>query len=655
MYLLTIFMPLVTSLLVYNYGYLLDKNEIIKLILHNQFFFGLFLSWFIFYEIFINNSVILIKLSPWIVVDNLIIHWSFLFDSITSVMIVIIHTISFFVQLYSFQYMKEDPHLKRFLLYLTLFTFFMLILVSSNTVVQMFIGWEGVGLASYLLINFWYTRYEANKSALKAVIINKIGDIGIYLMIIGIYKGIKSVNYSIIFLFAYKLMSIYINILGISLSILSFITFFLLIGAMAKSAQVGLHTWLPDAMEGPTPVSALLHAATMVTAGVFLIIRCSPLIEYNPWILSLLLIIGGITCFFSATIGLFQNDLKKVIAYSTCSQLGYMVFICGMSNYSLALFHLFNHAFFKALLFLSAGCIIHAMGDEQDMRKYGGLLKIMPFTYSTFFIGSLSLMGFPFLSGFYSKDLILEIVSCAVNFDGILAYWLGLFSAFLTAFYSTRLIFLTFYSLPNSSISVYKKVHEPEGGMFYSLFFLTLFSIFIGYIMKDLFIGFGVYTWENAIFQDTKKIFVLNSEYMLTFFKFLPFIFSIFGVLFSLIFYWFFNKYFFYYINSFKNIYWFFNKKWYFDNIYNNISDFLMYLSYHFFFKLLDRGILELIGPLGVVLLINKIKKILFKIHTGYYYHYILIIFFILVILFFILLTNYNLFYFFYFLFYFFI
>ena len=471
MYLLTIFMPLVTSLLVYNYGYLLDKNEIIKLILHNQFFFGLFLSWFIFYEIFINNSVILIKLSPWIVVDNLIIHWSFLFDSITSVMIVIIHTISFFVQLYSFQYMKEDPHLKRFLLYLTLFTFFMLILVSSNTVVQMFIGWEGVGLASYLLINFWYTRYEANKSALKAVIINKIGDIGIYLMIIGIYKGIKSVNYSIIFLFAYKLMSIYINILGISLSILSFITFFLLIGAMAKSAQVGLHTWLPDAMEGPTPVSALLHAATMVTAGVFLIIRCSPLIEYNPWILSLLLIIGGITCFFSATIGLFQNDLKKVIAYSTCSQLGYMVFICGMSNYSLALFHLFNHAFFKALLFLSAGCIIHAMGDEQDMRKYGGLLKIMPFTYSTFFIGSLSLMGFPFLSGFYSKDLILEIVSCAVNFDGILAYWLGLFSAFLTAFYSTRLIFLTFYSLPNSSISVYKKVHEPEGGMFYSLFF----------------------------------------------------------------------------------------------------------------------------------------------------------------------------------------
>lgn len=655
MYLLTIFMPLVTSLLVYNYGYLLDKNEIIKLILHNQFFFGLFLSWFIFYEIFINNSVILIKLSPWIVVDNLIIHWSFLFDSITSVMIVIIHTISFFVQLYSFQYMKEDPHLKRFLLYLTLFTFFMLILVSSNTVVQMFIGWEGVGLASYLLINFWYTRYEANKSALKAVIINKIGDIGIYLMIIGIYKGIKSVNYSIIFLFAYKLMSIYINILGISLSILSFITFFLLIGAMAKSAQVGLHTWLPDAMEGPTPVSALLHAATMVTAGVFLIIRCSPLIEYNPWILSLLLIIGGITCFFSATIGLFQNDLKKVIAYSTCSQLGYMVFICGMSNYSLALFHLFNHAFFKALLFLSAGCIIHAMGDEQDMRKYGGLLKIMPFTYSTFFIGSLSLMGFPFLSGFYSKDLILEIVSCAVNFDGILAYWLGLFSAFLTAFYSTRLIFLTFYSLPNSSISVYKKVHEPEGGMFYSLFFLTLFSIFIGYIMKDLFIGFGVYTWENAIFQDTKKIFVLNSEYMLTFFKFLPFIFSIFGVLFSLIFYWFFNKYFFYYINSFKNIYWFFNKKWYFDNIYNNISDFLMYLSYHFFFKLLDRGILELIGPLGVVLLINKIKKILFKIHTGYYYHYILIIFFILVILFFILLTNYNLFYFFIFLFYFFI
>ena len=359
-------------------------------------------------------------------------------------MLIVVTFISFLVHIYSIGYMSADPHIPRFMSYLSLFTFFMLILISANNFVQMFVGWEGVGLCSYLLINFWFSRIQANKAAIKAMLVNRVGDFGLALGIIAIYSLFKSVDYSIVFAMSKHFESSIFQVLNLEFNYLTIICILLFIGAIGKSAQLGLHTWLPDAMEGPTPVSALIHAATMVTAGIFLLARCSPLFEYAPNALIFVAIIGALTAFFAAATGLLQNDIKRVIAYSTCSQLGYMVFACGLSNYSVGIFHLANHAFFKALLFLSAGSVIHALSDEQDMRKMGGLRKLLPFTYAMIFIGSLSLMGFPFLTGFYSKDVILELTYAKYTSLSYIIYWLGTISAFLTAFYSIRLIYLVF-------------------------------------------------------------------------------------------------------------------------------------------------------------------------------------------------------------------
>ena len=367
------------------------------------------LSFFIFYEIGFSGIICHIFVSSWISSGILNISWSFLFDSVTAVMLIVITSISSLVHIYSIKYMETDPHRPRFMAYLEIFTFFMLILVTADNLLQMFLGWEGVGLASYLLINFWYTRLAANQSAIKALIVNRIGDFGLSLGILTTFWIFNALDYSTIFSLAPLFENSFFNFLGIKVHSISLIGIFLFIGAVGKSAQLGLHTWLPDAMEGPTPVSALIHAATMVTAGVFLLIRCSPLIEFSPTILFILIIFGSLTAFFAAITGVFQHDLKKVIAYSTCSQLGYMIFACGMSCYDVSLFHLTNHAFFKALLFLSAGSVIHAVANEQDMRRMGALRKFMPLTYSLMLIGSLALSGFPFLTGFYSKDFILEL------------------------------------------------------------------------------------------------------------------------------------------------------------------------------------------------------------------------------------------------------
>ncbi len=366
-------------------------------------------SVFIFYEVALLKSPCLITLSPWFTTEIYDLHWGFLFDTLTAVMLIVVTSISTLVHLYSTEYMGEDPHLPRFMSYLSFFTFFMLILVTADNYIQMFVGWEGVGLCSYLLINFWFGRIQANKAALKAMIVNRIGDFGLAIAIFTLYYYFKTLDYGVIFALAPEFAETKILFFSTSFNLLDFIGFFLFIGAVGKSAQLGLHTWLPDAMEGPTPVSALIHAATMVTAGVFLICRSSPLLEYGENVSLLITIVGGMTAFLAATTGLLQNDLKRVIAYSTCSQLGYMVFAAGLSSYNVSVFHLSNHAFFKALLFLGAGSVIHAMGDEQDMRKMGGLVKILPLTYSAMVIGSLALMGFPFLTGFYSKDVILEV------------------------------------------------------------------------------------------------------------------------------------------------------------------------------------------------------------------------------------------------------
>lgn len=538
-----------------------------------------------------------------------------MFDRFNTTMLIVVNVISLLVHIYSIEYMKEDAHLPRFLSYVSLFTFFMIVLVTGNNFLILFLGWEGVGLCSYLLINFWYTRINANKSAMKALIVNRIGDVGLTLGVVLIFYIVKSLDFAIIFPIAPLYFLKTIHFFGLEIYIGSLIGILLLIGAMGKSAQIGLHTWLPDAMEGPTPVSALIHAATMVTAGVFLIIKCSPLFEYIPSILTLMVLIGSLTSFFSATIGLVQNDIKKVIAYSTCSQLGYMIFVCGLSNYNVSFFHLSNHAFFKALLFLSAGSVIHSLSNEQDMRKFGGLNILLPLTSMTITIGSLALAGTPFLSGFYSKDLILEISFGQYSFSGIIAYILGLVTAVLTSVYSYRVFFLTFISTANYPRTLILKIHDAPFLMAFSLIFLSFGSIVIGYTTKDFFISLGSDFWGNSIFIHSAHNNRIDAEFIPQIFKILPFCSSLFFIFLINIFFEFNiilnNK-------ITKKIYWFLTYKWYFDVIYNKlIANPLFIIAYTNIYKAIDKGFLEILGPTGFVINFFKLSYNLKKLHYG--------------------------------------
>jgi len=614
MYLSIVILPLIGTILTGFFGrYLGPKGS--SLITTTLVGITCLLSLTSLYEVGILGSVCEIKLAKWIESDLLEADWGFLFDSLTVSMLVIITSISTLVHLYSIDYMSEDPHLPRFMSYLSFFTFLMIILVTADNYLQMFVGWEGVGLCSYLLINFWFTRIAANKSAMKAIIVNRIGDFGLILGIIGLLIIFKSVDYETIF----SLVGSCTLNQSVSLSLVAFLLF---VGAVGKSAQLGLHTWLPDAMEGPTPVSALIHAATMVTAGVFLIIRSSPLFIVTEDILVLMTIIGSLTALFAATSGLLQNDLKRVIAYSTCSQLGYMVFACGIASFATSFFHLANHAFFKALLFLSAGAVIHALGDEQDMRKMGGLIRLLPFTYVMILIGSLSLMGFPFLTGYYSKDVILESTFANFSFNSSFAYWLGTISAFFTAFYSIRLIYLTFITNTNSYYSTLKGVHEVPLKMAIPLMILALGSIFIGYLTKDLVIGLGTPFWNNAI-----VLLPNDGEFLPFFIKLIPVIFSLLGAISGFVIY-----------NSgitwstpkvggiYYQIYTFFNQKWYFDQIYNRfIVTNALKIGYHITFKLLDKGIIEILGPYGIAGIIQNWVLKTKNLQSGFIYHYIFI------------------------------
>lgn len=444
-----------------------------------------------------------------------------MFDSLTVSMFLVVNVISFLVHVYSIKYMSEDPHIVRFMSYLSFFTFFMLILVSADNFIQMFLGWEGVGLCSYLLISFWFTRVQANKAAIKALIVNRVGDFGLSIGIIFIFFFFRSVDFATVFALA----PFYSGNAFLEVACL-----LLFVGSVGKSAQLGLHTWLPDAMEGPTPVSALIHAATMVTAGVFLIIRCSPLFEFAPSALTVVTFFGALTAFFAATVGLFQNDIKKVIAYSTCSQLGYMVFACGLSNYSASFFHLANHAFFKALLFLSAGSVIHSLSNEQDMRKMGGLTEVLPFTYTMMLIGSLSLMGFPYLTGFYSKDLILELAVANYTFSGVFSYWLGTLAALMTACYSFRLVYLVFFNIPNGFKVGYANTHELPVYMAFPLGLLCFGSIFLGYLSKDMVVGLGTPFFGNSIVVLFDNLYLIDAEFVPHAEKIRPVIFSFLGL-----------------------------------------------------------------------------------------------------------------------------
>ncbi len=418
----------------------------------------------------------------WIVSGDLGVNWTLRVDALTAVMLLVVTWVSAVVHLYSVGYMHDDPHPQRFMSYLSLFTFFMLMLVTADNFVQLFFGWEGVGLCSYLLINFWFKKPSANAAAIKAFVVNRVGDFGFALGIFAIFTLFGSVQFDTVFANAQGFADARLQFFGMEFHALTLIGVLLFIGCMGKSAQIGLHTWLPDAMEGPTPVSALIHAATMVTAGVFLLVRCSPLFEHAPDALALITVVGAITAFFAASVGLVQNDIKRVIAYSTCSQLGYMFIACGVGAYAAAMFHLMTHAFFKALLFLGAGSVIHGMSGEQDMRNMGGIWRKMPITYGYMWIGSLALAGLPFFAGYYSKDMILEAAYAASSASARFAFAVGILAALMTAFYSWRLIFLTFHGKPRATQGVMHHVHESPRIMLAPLLLLVAGSLLAGFI-----------------------------------------------------------------------------------------------------------------------------------------------------------------------------
>lgn len=563
-----------------------------------------------FYEVGLCSSPVSIELFSWIDSEFLLVNWGFLFDSLTVSMLLPVLVVSSLVHLYSVSYMAQDPHNQRFFSYLSMFTFFMLILVAGDNYLILFVGWEGIGVSSYLLINFWYTRIQANKSGIKAMTVNRVGDMFLSIGFFAILWVFGNVDYATVFRIAPYINETAITIIGL----------LLLIGAMAKSAQFGLHTWLPDAMEGPTPVSALIHAATLVTAGVYLMLRSSPVIEYGPTVLVVITWVGAITAFVAATTGLLQNDLKRVIAYSTMSQMGYLFMAVGLSQYNVALFHLVNHAFFKRLLFLAAGAVIHGMADQQDLRRLGGLVNFLPFTYTAILIGSLSLMAFPFLTGFYSKDLILEVALGQYEVSGNLAYWLGTISAVFTRFYSFRLISLTFFTVPNAPKGDYLHAHEAPMIIVIPLVILSILSIAFGYLAKDMFVGVGTDFLSTALFQHPNHISLIEAEFGIPLaLKLLPAIGSFFGAALAVYLYHVTPLFTINLTNNIlgKAIYKFLNGKWLVDNVYNVFIITGRLRLGHTISKVIDRGILELVGPYGLSNVLSNTGRNIASYDTG--------------------------------------
>jgi len=629
MYLLIIFLPLLSTIVSCLLGRWVGAVRV-WVFSTSCLFLAFFLSCVAFYEVGLCATVCTIEIGTWFDIGLFFVPWGFLFDSLTVSMLIVVTSVSSLVHFYSGSYMAGDPHLSRFMGYLSLFTFFMLMLVTGDNLLQLFLGWEGVGLASYLLINFWFTRIQANKAAIKAMMLNRVGDIGLTFGIALIFLSFKTMKYGVLFAVCHEYTTYSFMILGSEFNLINAICFFLFIGAVGKSAQLGLHVWLPDAMEGPTPVSALIHAATMVTAGVFLLVRCSPFIEVATVELrEIIITIGALTAFFAATTGMLQHDMKKVIAYSTCSQLGYMVFACGLSCYSAGMFHLINHAFFKALLFLSAGSVIHALSDEQDMRKMGGLVRMVPMTYTMIVIGSLALMGFPFLTGFYSKDLILELAFGSYSNFGHFAFWLGTLAAFFTAFYSFRLIYLVFIGPINGELTTYRHVHDAPPILAFPLLVLGIASIFAGYMGRDLFVGLGSTFWGNAIFTLPEHLKAIDAEFVLVNYKLIPFIFSMTGASLAMAVYHFLPAFIFAFKKTpfARDIFYFLNRKWFFDRIYNEwLAQPALWVGYTITFKTLDKGGLEYFGPAGLAALGNDLAHRFGRFQTGFLFHYAFII-----------------------------
>lgn len=586
-----------------------------------------FFAWSLFVPIATGDSLVHIKLFNWFAIKDFKASWSIYIDPLTSVMLIVITSVSALVHIYSVGYMNHDKHKPRFMAYISLFTFCMIMLVTADNLVQVFFGWEGVGLSSYLLIGFWFHKDSASNAAMKAFLVNRVGDLGFALGIFLTFITFRSVDFANIFERVTSAQDLVIPILGYEVSTITVICLLLFIGCMGKSAQLGLHTWLPDAMEGPTPVSALIHAATMVTAGVFFTARLSHIFEYSETALSVIAVVGAVTCIFAASVALVQNDIKRVIAYSTCSQLGYMFFASGCSAYAAAVFHLMTHACFKALLFLGAGSVIHAMSDEQDIRKMGGIWKKIPFTYVMMWIGSLALAGIPPFAGFYSKDIILEAVFASNNPAGRFAFWLGITATTLTAFYSWRLLIMVFHGKTRANDQVISHVHESSFFMTIPLFLLALGAVFSGYIGAyhlDMVSGGGEF-WRDSIFVLERNNSLKQAYHVDIIIKLLPLIVGVFGIALAYFLYQFRIEIPARISTYFQKLYRFLYNKWYFDEIYHLLFVKNMRFIGEKFWRVLDIKIIDGM-PNGAAYLSERGAAFLAKIQTGYIYHYALVI-----------------------------
>jgi NADH-quinone oxidoreductase subunit L len=591
------------------------------------------LSVFVFVRIgFGTEKLVIVQLFSWIDSGSLDINWSLRVDTLTAVMLIVVTGVSSMVHVYSVGYMAEDTSIPRFMAYLSLFTFFMLMLVTADNLVQLFFGWEGVGLASYLLIGFWYDRPSANAAAMKAFIVNRVGDFGFALGIFAVWMLSGSVTFNEIFAKAPDMAAAHFMFLGKQVPALETACLLLFVGAMGKSAQLGLHTWLPDAMEGPTPVSALIHAATMVTAGVFMVCRLSPLFELAPTAGQVVTLVGAATAFFAATIGLTQFDIKRVVAYSTCSQLGYMFFAAGVGAYSAAMFHLMTHAFFKALLFLGSGSVIHCLHHEQDMRQMGGVKEKAPQTFILMWIGTLALsgIGVPFIlghgvgfAGFYSKDAILEASYGAHSTVGMIAFWLGVIAAFMTAFYSTRLMFMTFYGRYRGDHHTSDHAHESPAVMLIPLYVLAAGALLSGIVAYNWFVGHDWASfWGQSIAVKSTEQIIHHMHEVPLWVKLLPLAAAVSGILLS----------YYYYIVSpdlpaktvrrFPALHALFYNKWYFDELYDAVFVQPSLAIGRVLWKKGDGATIDGLGPDGIAARAQDLAGVLSRFQSGYLYHY---------------------------------
>jgi NADH-quinone oxidoreductase subunit L len=657
MYHAIVFLPLVGFLIAGLFGRVIGPrpSEIVTTAL---LFVSAALSWVAFFSVGFGSGATRVQVAQWMASGDLVVDWAFRIDTLTAVMLVVVNSVSALVHLYSIGYMHEDPHRPRFFAYLSLFTFAMLMLVTADNLVQMFFGWEGVGLASYLLIGFWYHKESANAAAMKAFIVNRVGDFGFALGIFLVFVLFNSVAFDQIFPRAGEFANNRFLFLGIEWNALTLACLLLFMGAMGKSAQFLLHTWLPDAMEGPTPVSALIHAATMVTAGVFMVARLSPLFEYAPAALSVVIVVGAITAFFAATVGLVQNDIKRVIAYSTCSQLGYMFVALGVGAYSVGIFHLFTHAFFKALLFLGAGSVIHAMHHEQDIRNMGSLRRYIPFTAAMMAIGTLALTGFPFTAGYYSKDAIIEAAYVSQRPGANLAFLATVIAAFMTSFYSWRLFFLTFEGLKRwGGHDAHHGVHGDHEGvehddrsrdvepashadhehghhgdhtphesplvMLIPLGVLALGALVAGFAFKEAFIGHDYATfWKGSLFTAPDNKILEEIHHLPAIVPWLPTIMMALGFVLAFLFY----------IQDTRRpaalaaqhpfLYRFLLNKWYFDELYDAIFVRPAMRLGRFFWRTGDQRLIDGLGPDGISARVLDVTRGVVRVQTGYVYHY---------------------------------